>query len=116
MINTEYPQEPAEYVRLHHLLAVNDEMLTVLSEQYESGTDAPPTKTIESRFLSRDCSFVQPSSIADYRAYLVQFKTYLEGQISLYRRTKVEPYELGNPTKPAPKKGPRRAAAKKPKS
>lgn len=90
--------EPEEYKRLLWLLAINEAMLNDLEEQYSSGTDAPPQKSISSQHLSASEAEVPQSMIAEYKVMLATYNSRLIEEISQYKRVKSVPHLLGAAT------------------
>jgi len=119
MFTLEPEKEPDEYVRKMHLQAVSEHMITNLSENYDSGTDAPPAKVIETHALPVAQSVVPGGIIAEFIANLSRYSDELRGDIRLYHRTKENAHVLGTPA-PIPAaaqskaaKSPRRARTAK---
>lgn len=114
MFTIEQEREPDEYTRLVWLLAVNDRMISDLTEQYDSGTDAPPSKYIESRYLSGEQGLVPAAVLAEYRTMLVQYSEKLRGDIQQFKRVRVNQHEFGSTTqaKSTTTKSPRRQGKK----
>ena len=102
MFPHEQDREPDEYTRLVHLLAINEQMINDLMEQYDSGTDAPPARTIEARQLPALQAIVPQGAIAEYRTVLLRYGERLKGELQQYKRVKVAAHELGEPTPSEP--------------
>lgn len=107
MFPSEQDREPDEYTRLVYLLAINEQMINDLTEQYDSGTDAPPVRVIEARQLPALQAVVPPSLIAEYRMLLLSYGDKLKGELQRYKRVRLVEHEFGKPSTPEPttKKG-----------
>ena len=98
------PAEPDEFTRLHYDLAIGEELVNLLSNDYDSGTEAPPPKVIESSSLPMAARVVPLSSIAEFRAKLIRYNDQTRAQLNLFQRVKVETHEFGrDPAKPTAK-------------
>jgi hypothetical protein len=116
MYGSEFEQEPDEFSRLVYLLAINEQMVNDLTEQYDSGTEAPPARVIESRLLPAHQGAVPPSAIAEYRAMLVRHGERLRSDIQQYKRVRMVQHDFDGPaaeTEPTAKKSTRVPAPKK---
>lgn len=95
MFRVETNPEPDEYTRLVWLLAINDQLLSDIAEHYDSGTDSPAPRVIETRLLPSEMSAVPPGVIAEYRTMLVRYGEKLRGDIQRFRRVRMDTHELG---------------------
>lgn len=113
MFQAEAEKEPDEYKRLVWLLAVNEQVLTELTEQYDSGTDAPPAKLLSSPLLPKDDSIVPPTIITEYRQMLLRHSEKLRGDINQFKRIRVPTHDLSEaPHAPGPRSKAQPAAKK----
>lgn len=116
MFSADDDREPDEYTRLAYLLAINDRVLSDFTENYDSGTDAPAQKVIESRLLAGDDALVPQSALAEYRAAIVQYGNKIRADLQQFKRVKVNTYAFAA-NEQAEEKRPtkrRRAAEKDP--